>query len=256
MKNQKKCFALLLSIFFLVNGNAQDQALSLATSADLSWASQSQTAYLKPKISDIVLTPMPEPLATATCFCKISYDDLSGKQSATNVCLDLTGTVNKSYTGVTPMQESNQVDCQTRCKNTTTALSSTQVQAIANAACDAGKPEMFIRSYSAVGTKNYRMAKSLGYLHNSPEVSQITCKCRAGWISNTSFQDGGVTADGKCYKAICGPMNTTQLPPNNTPIGTWGFVRGNLIIMWGTPANGGAPDCTKIVLFPKVCNIQ
>lgn len=38
--------------------------------------------------------------AAATCFCKVSYVDLTGKESATNVITNLTGEVNHKYKGI------------------------------------------------------------------------------------------------------------------------------------------------------------
>ena len=36
----------------------------------------------------------------ARCFCKISYHNLTNKESATGVCLDLTSTVNTTFGGL------------------------------------------------------------------------------------------------------------------------------------------------------------
>lgn len=255
MKNLKKCFTLFIPVLFLATGNVQGQALSLANNNVLSWISQDSKNEILSAIPENLSKPISEAAAAATCFCKVSFKDLSGHTSATfGVCLDLTGVVNKTYG---TMSESNQVDCKNRCATATTALSTAQKQAAADYACGAGVSDATpIRSYSAVGTQAYRIAKSIGFLVNTPEQSTTTCKCPAGWKSNTSGQDGGVTTDTKCYKMVCGPMNINPLPPNNTAIGTWGLVRGNQIQAWGTLANGGAAECKTHVYFPKECKIQ
>lgn len=60
------------------------------------------------------------------------------------------------------------------------------------------------------------------------------CTCPAGSIANTTNQPG-VTADGKCKKHVCGPITGKPLPPDGTPIGTWGFTWGDGIWQWIKP---------------------
>ena len=65
------------------------------------------------------------------------------------------------------------------------------------------------------------------------------CSCPKGWLANTTNEDGGVSADGKCKKLVCAPI-TVLPPPNGTSIGNWGFTWGNEIWALGTKENGGA----------------
>jgi hypothetical protein len=193
-----------------------------------------------------------KPMASATCFCKISYDDLTNKISASGVCLDLTGAVNKVYTGIFPQNDTNQTDCNTRC--TTAAAPYIGSQSIAACACAAGKPSgTLVRAWSAVGNKEYKTAAPIGTLTNKPEVKTTICTCPAGWTSNTSSQVGGVTTDGKCKKGACGPNSIAPYPPDGTQIGSWGFTWGNGFYAWGTTANGGAPKCVTTLVSAAEC---
>lgn len=193
-------------------------------------------------------------MASATCFCKISYDDLTNKKSASGVCLDLTGTVNKTYTGVFPQNDNNQTDCNTRC--TTAAAPHIGSQSIAACACAAGKPSgTAVRAWSAVGTKEYKTAAPIGVLTNQSQVTKTTCTCPASWTCNGCSPQvaGGVTTDGACKKMVCQPFSISPFPPNGTQVGSWGFTWGNAIYAWGTAANGGAPNCVTSVVSPAMC---
>jgi hypothetical protein len=59
-------------------------------------------------------------------------------------------------------------------------------------------------------------------------VAKIVCTCPSGSIANSTNQPG-VTPDGKCKKEVCRPITGTPLPPNGTPIGSWGFTWGDAI---------------------------
>jgi hypothetical protein len=81
---------------------------------------------------------------------------------------------------------------------------------------------------------------------NAPVAAVTQQKCPQGWLANTTNQDGGVAADGKCKRLACQPLST-PLPANGTPLGTWGFSWGNGIWQWGpsqtvviTPAKPGS----------------
>jgi hypothetical protein len=193
-------------------------------------------------------------MASATCFCKISMNDLTNQNSASGVLLDLTGAVNKTYTGLFPQNDSNQTDCNTRCTNT--AASYTGNQSIAASACAAGAPNgTVIRAWSAVGTKEYKSAQQIGVLINQPQVTKTTCTCPATWACNGCSPQvaGGVTTDGKCKKLSCQPFSISPFPPDGTQVGAWGFTWGNALYAWGTTANGGAPNCVTTVVSPAVC---
>lgn len=194
---------------------------------------------------------------TATCFCVVSYNDLTGQTGRSGVCMDLTATVNKTYNGLLPMKDENRKDCQKRCSDAAYNLTPAQKQAIADCACAAGVASgTAIRAYGAVGTKEYQSDQALGILVNTPAVSQTTCKCPAGWMSNTTNIDGGVTGDGHCKKIVCQPISITPFPANGTQLGNWGFAWGNALYAWGTAANGGAATCTTVITQPKQCRLQ
>jgi hypothetical protein len=168
--------------------------------------------------------------ANATCFCKISKDNLTNQTSASGVLQDLTGAVDKSYSGVFQQSDKNQTDCNTRC--TSAAASSTGQQSIAAQACAAGAPNgTIVRAWSAVGTKEYKTAQQIGTLVNIAAVTQQVCP--TGAVANSTNQPG-VTTDGKCKKVVstC-PMNPA--PPNGTQIGTWGFTWGSGVYQWIQP---------------------
>lgn len=193
-------------------------------------------------------------MATATCFCKVSKDDLTNLHSASGVLLDLTGTVNKTYSGLFPQNDNNQTNCNTLC--TSAAAPYTGNQSIAASACAAGAPNgTVIRAWSAVGTREYKSAQQIGVLINQPQVTNWTCTCPASWTCNGCSPQvaGGVTTDGKCKKLACQSFSISPFPPNGTQVGSWGFTWGNALYAWGTPANGGAPNCGTSVVSPAMC---
>src|SRR3712207_3981017 len=122
--------------------------------------------------------------AAATCFCKISRNNLVGQTSASGVCQDLTSNVNKSYTGINQQSDANQIDCNdNRCRPVAAGFINNQ--GVANACCNIGTPNgTVIKAYSAVGTKKYRLAQQIGTLTNTPAVTQT--KCPTGWLANPS----------------------------------------------------------------------
>jgi hypothetical protein len=172
-----------------------------------------------------------EAKAAATCFCKISKDNLTNSASATGVLKDLTSQVNMNFTGINQQSASNQKQCSDRCTNV--AQSYSGQQSIATLACQAGAPNGTpIKAYAAVGTRKYDSAQFIGELKNIAAVTQQVCP--AGSLANPTNVDGGVTSDGKCKKLVstC-PMNPT--PPNGTQIGTWGFTWGSGVFQWIQP---------------------
>lgn len=245
--------AFLFSICLAATSFSQELLLNSALISEWSNVSE-QVENIKnslPKINT------PQLVQCATCFCKVSYDNLSGEKNATGVCLDLTGVVNKQYCGWNRQSLTNQQDCSQRCTNAVSALTAAQKQAVADCMCSNGKPTgARATAYSAVGTKEYNSAAPLGTLTNSPAIIQTTCTCPQGWLSNTNNQNGGITTDGKCKKAVCGPIVGCDPLPNGTPIGNWGFTWDNWIYTWGTPTNGGKPNCVSVTLFPRVCKLN
>lgn len=187
--------------------------------------------------------------AAATCFCKLSTADLTNLKSANGVVRDLTGDVNKTYTGAFQQGDQNQTDCNTRCTNA--AAQYTGNASFAAQLCAAGVGNnATIRAWSAVGTREYKSAQYIGVLINTPAVTKTTCVCPPDAMANTTNELGGVTVDGKCKKGICGPYSGITPPPNGTQIGTWGFTWGNGFYAWI------APKCATAVTTPAVCRFK
>jgi hypothetical protein len=194
-----------------------------------------------------LMTLMPEAGVAATCFCKISKDNLWGATAGTGICKDLTPNVARNFTG---QSEPDQEACRLSCGPVAEPLKSSQ--SIAAACCAIGAPNgSAIRAFSAVGTKAYRPAREtvsglpivIGILTNTPAITQA--KCPAGWLANQTNVDGGVATDGRCKK-LSGIMNITPSPPNGTEIGTYGFTWGNEVWTIGATANGGAAVTTTV----------
>ena len=254
---KKMTFLLFITLNFalLKSSFSQEITLSAVQSTNWSWASSDNASSISEPENITLNTPE---WATATCFCKVSYNNLTNQQAGTGICLDLTGVVNKTYSGVTPMSEANRNDCNVRCTNVTAALTTAQKQSIADCVCAAGiATGTPIRSYSAVGTKDYKSSHQIGILTNTAEVANTICKCPIGWLSDTNV-DGGVTNNGVCKKLVCGPWDATAFPPPNpgVVVGTWGFTWQNQLWAFGTTANKGAVVCSTVILTPKVCKIQ
>jgi len=189
---------------------------------------------------------------TAHCFCVISKDFLLGQQHATGVCEDLREQIGKTYTGPYRETEENQLGCSMLCGDLTKNW--VKSQDVANACCSKGFTGLLeIYVWSAVGDGKYRHAKptdgsdwvKLGILYSKAPVTQTTCHCPHGWISNSPPQiDGGIVTNGQCKRADPHPLSIAPFPPDGTPIGAWGFTWGNGVYAWGNAANGGAPHCT------------
>jgi hypothetical protein len=178
-----------------------------------------------------------------TCFCVISKNNLTGNKHQSGVCNDLTGAVNLQFSGLQPSHSQRESQCAQAC--TAKAAPLTGNQGVAQCACSQGAPNgTVINAYRAVGNNGqYDSAHQIGVLKNSPAVTQT--KCPATWLANQTNVDGGVTADGKCKK-LSGTLSITPVPPNGTPLGTYGFSWGNQVYAWGTQANGGAPITTTV----------
>ncbi len=185
----------------------------------------------------------------ATCFCKISKDNLLNVVTATGVLKDLTGEVNKTFWWGGSGQEDT---CASLCTSKAKAYVKDPSVAAAGCAFNASDAAA-VNAYSAVGTGTYRWCVSIGTLLSDPPITQTTCKCPSSWYSNTTNTLGGLTTDGKCKKAVCGPLSITPLPANGTQIGTWGFTWGNAIWAWGSISNGGAPVCNTIASGSTNC---
>jgi hypothetical protein len=174
--------------------------------------------------------------AEATCFCKISKDDMTDQSSASGVLLDLTATVNKKYTSSIKngleQSDKNQADCTGRCN--TAATPYTGQQSLATQACSLGATNgTAIRAYGAVGTRKYKATQTIGTLVNIAAVTQQICP--AGSVGGTTNQPG-VTTDGKCKKHINASCPLNPSPPLWTALGTWGFTGDNgSVYQWIQP---------------------
>lgn len=104
----------------------------------------------------LMVTWMAEAEAAATCFCKISKNNLAGYTSSSGVCQDLTAQASLTFTGPFQQGEDNQQKCNNRCANIIQPL--IHSQSVATACCALGTPSgTNIYAYSAVGTKAYRI---------------------------------------------------------------------------------------------------
>ncbi|MCC6726621.1 MAG: hypothetical protein IT258_19120 [Saprospiraceae bacterium] len=251
---KKLYFSSVLFLCFFCNVIAQEVTVVEDTD-NFSWTYQGADYKLPTQILESEVIKIEESVAARTCFCVVSYDNLTNKPHRTGECLDLTGVVNTTYS---TMSQNNRNKCNNKCTMAAAALTSAQKQSIANCACAANKGTgTIITAFSALSTADYLTAQQIGVLTNSPTVTQTTCKCPSGWLANDTNVDGGNTSDGKCKKGVCSPIGVTPLPPNGTPIGSsWGFTWGNAIYAWGTTANGGAPTCNTVVISPAVCTLK
>ena len=186
--------------------------------------------------------------AKANCFCQAACQDNTGHKagSVKGYLRDIT--VVGSYSGVGQQSDTNQTACNTECTTEAAKISkATLAQQACQKGCASGSP---IMAWSKVGTREWKSAQGYGALQSSPANTVYTCP--AGWFSNTTNIEGGQTGDGKCKKKSGDNTTVTPLPPNGTPLGTWGFTWGTEIIAYGTAANGGAPTTSTT---PGICNI-
>lgn len=180
---------------------------------------------------------------TAHCYCKaIQNKGKSAGSSISNPIIDFG--ILKTYSGLFPQKDENQTDCVSLCqqKAANDANFNNKTWLCQHKGCPSGQHT--VTAYAAVGTRDYTEAQSTPVFTCTGGVT--SCKCPTGWTCNGCSPQvaGGITTDGKCKKVACQPIGITPLPPNNTQVGSWGFVWGNALVAWGTSANGGAPTCT------------
>ena len=148
--------------------------------------------------------------AKRTCYCVVSYKNLTNQKKRSGVCLDLTGRVGHQYNGMSPH---NQKACNKRCTDVAKVLSSSDLNKIANCACSKGvKNNTDITAYSALSVKKYKTAHAIGRLVNKPASYNTTCNCPKGWTYDKP--------NNKCKKAQC-KLNDLS---SNQPLGEWGFI--------------------------------
>lgn len=180
----------------------------------------------------------------ANCYCVVSYNDLTNEQSRSGVCLDLTGNVGLSFSGVNQQSTSKQRKCSERCSEEASSLSTAQLQAIANCACSAGKTTgTSLKAYSALGNKKYSSAHVVGLLENVPAQNETTCTCPNGWI----VDNGQTDPNRRCKRELCNveqPISNRELP--NLP----GYVWNNVLFQWI------AGNCTTTEISPARCRLN
>ncbi len=222
----------------------------------------------------------------AQCDCKFTTASTWGGSGHLNASFDL-GCVKRGI----PSAESK---CATLCKQKASGLHLNQDRA--NYACSQGVANgTWINAISKAGAiASGGIDGTIGKLQNvaavlscpqGGSVSGSNCvfpsvavikKCPAGWAANQTNQDGGVTADGLCKKAVQGCALPAPLPANGTQIGTsgYGFTWGNAVVVFGNAGNGGAATlscpagytlsgstCNKAsyaatVVSPKICKLN
>lgn len=140
------------------------------------------------------------PPVAATCFCVVSYNDLTNLNTRSGVALDLTSRVNLKFTGINQQSKSNRNKCNRVCTAKASSLSSSDYTKIAKAACNANRPSgTAIRAFSSVGTKAYRTAQHVGRLENVPAQTTNKYFCPTGW----KMDDWRTNINRKCNKKLC-----------------------------------------------------
>lgn len=93
-----------------------------------------------------------------------------------------------------------------------------------------------VRGYGYIGRVGTNNADGTAGLLvcNRPQPAVTQQRCPQGWLANPTNEDGGVTVDGKCKRLVCSSL-PRPLPPDGTPLGTWGFSWGNGLWQWGPP---------------------
>ncbi len=178
-------------------------------------------------------------LPRATCFCVISYKDLTNKKSRDGVCLDLTKKVNMTFGGLNQQSVENQKKCNKRCTDFASILTSQEIEAIASCACSKGAgSNSGIRAFSAIGTKEFSSSHHLGALESSPAKFETKCTCPDTWQYNSDQK--------KCAKQIC----DVSQPTSNQNLGNWGFIWSNKIWEMRTA------NCSDNLVSAAVCKIR
>ena len=171
-------------------------------------------------------------------------------------CWGFTGALGSNFSW--PCKTSaHDAQCCDRVKAAYNDLSSSQKQVVANCLCAKGMPNGYeLHVKQSVGTESsYSDCGKVATLINTPAVIKTTCTCPAGWLANQTNVDGGITADGKCKKAVCGPISVPT-PAGYTAVGDWGFIGGSTLYAWGSDVNGGKAICVSVQISPAVCKLQ
>ena len=190
--------------------------------------------------------------ADAHCFCSLAWQDNTNyKGSPTKGWIWDSGAL-ATYKGPNQQGDANQTDCNTKC--TGVCRNMTKEQA-AQLACDHGVPSgAQLTCWSKVGTKEWKTAQGFpGTLINTPAVNQTTCTCPAGTVNDAWINGGTIQPGHKCTFVACDHYNTypaNTYPPNNTPVGTWGWTWGAFIAQWVQPT------CKTVQTAPAVCKLQ
>lgn len=223
---------LFFSILLLSNLWSQDS--SNRDLEDYNWESELKT--------EVAIPDSYKPQAKATCFCVVSYKDITNQRRRDGVCLDLTKKVNKTYKGLSPQREKNRNDCNKRCTKAAASLSNSTLVKVAKCACTKGvKNGTRIQAYSSVGNRKYRTSQYLGTLENIAPVSNTNCTCKTGEIYDKP--------NNKCKKIVCS-LDEKPFPSNGTKIGNWGFTWEGNIWKWSQA------NCITTQVSPGSCRLK
>jgi len=179
-------------------------------------------------------------VAKRTCFCVVSYNNLSNQKKRSGVCLDLTSRVNKTYRS---KSKKNAIRCNDACTKAARALSAADKQRIANCACAANRPNGHpITAFSALSTRKYMTADAIGTLENIPAQTRTDCTCPRGWTVDTGQTD----INKKCKKQLC----KTEYPVPNQEIPGLGYIWDNQITQW---IRG---KCNTVITRAAICRLK
>ena len=224
-------------------------------------------------------------MTQAQCDCKFTTASTWTGSGHLNHSINL-GCVNRGV-------PSAEAKCATLCKQQASGLHLNQARA--DYACSQGVANgTWINAISKAGAiATSGIDGTIGRLQNAAavyscpqggSVSGANCvfpavalikTCPAGWLAPTNV-NGGVTADGKCKKAVAGCSLPAPLPANGSQIGTsgYGFTWENSVVVFGNAGNGGAAlnscpngytisgiNCIKAsyaatVVSPKICKLN
>ncbi len=148
-------------------------------------------------------------LAKANCFCKASWDLGSNPASINPAHIDW-GQI-KQYTGLNPQKEANQQDCRNVCESQAASDPRfTQEWWCANVIGENLKPYSGkMIAYSAVGTKNYRIALQ-------KDVTCAKTTSTGGGTTTGGWQTAGFVATDAALKERCSRLSKADVQTKNS----------------------------------------
>lgn len=229
---------LILFAFILVPSLLFSQEV-LDNSIDLSFEepqfSFANTDELQLDDLSLTSTPIVEVSNSRTCWCVVSYLNLTSKHESPGVCKYLT--IDKKYPMI--ITNKNSRDCNSQCTAKAKKLTEQERQEIAQCACTnlnkaanslgintgSGGVKIEITAFSKISSRPYVSAHGLGTLQSKSAQYETKWTCPNGW----KVDDGQSDPNRKCKKASCklpGLISDRELP--NLP----GFVWNNTIYQW------------------------